>query len=220
MPRTAACRRPAGRGCTARKARASGSNTRRAALCVAACRSRPRRPWGRAGRAVRSPRLVWMLMSSTLPSSVRSDRMRRQMPSSSSSLQSVASPSVMLNTTGGKLPAFSGRCVHSAARSRTGAGHRTLGSRPGPRGRSMPARAVRRAARCLPSGRRYSPCTVAGAGAMRSISDHRKELGALAQQRASPRGPHNPAPPRRSSRGCRRCGVRVRSVRRSRRLAT
>ncbi len=128
-----------------------------------------------------------MLMSSTLPSSVRSDRMRRQMPSSSSSLQSVASPSVMLNTTGGKLPAFSGRCVHSAARSRTWSRASYIGVSPWASGTIHAGTGSSSSSAVLPSGRRYSPCTVAGAGAMRSISTTERNSGRSPSSGFTPR---------------------------------
>ncbi|WP_308662974.1 hypothetical protein [uncultured Alistipes sp.] len=96
-----------------------------------------------------------MLMSSTWPSAVCSERICPARARSSSSSQSVASPSVMLKTTGGKLPPFSGRATQAAARSRARRSASPIGVCPAARGATHAGEGISRRA-MPPSGSRCS----------------------------------------------------------------
>ena len=65
-----------------------------------------------------SPAVIWMFTSRIFPSAVPRDLIWSQTVRNSSSSQSVASPSVMLKTMGGKLAAWAASAHHAAARSR------------------------------------------------------------------------------------------------------
>lgn len=112
---------------------------------------------------------MWMLTSSTLPSAVASERICSATVRSSSPSQSVASPSVMLKTTGGKLSAFSGRRTHSAARSRMRRSASHIGVCPSARGSTQQGVGISRS-EMPPSGSRYSSSSVRMRGSMAASS--------------------------------------------------